>query len=147
MGYLGKACGTRNAEQRHRAFSNLVLCGKMYKAVRCFCKQETGGVVQPNKLTLDKMGVMDETVAPVLAGNTHTKPPPPVLCWRCTKKQLFLFPWALRIMWSNWSRGNFWGFRPWRYVFGRYAGVTFEIWGGHKKLCTSITNSAKWLAN
>ena len=42
-------------------------------------------------------------------GPGGTPPPRAVLRWRCTKKQLFSFLWILQKMWSNWSRGNFWG--------------------------------------
>ena len=41
-------------------------------------------------------------------GNICTKIPP-VLRWRHTKKLLFLFLWTSQRMWSNRSRGNFWG--------------------------------------
>ena len=72
-------------------FSNLVLHGKFCKAVRFFYKQEIGGVFQPDELALDKMGVINETVAYVLEGNIRTKKFPPVLRWRHTRKILFLF--------------------------------------------------------
>ena len=108
--YLGRAHRTQNADKRHHTFSNLVLRVKLRKAVRFVCDQETGGVMQPDKLASEKMGVMDETAASVLAGK-HLHDPPPVLHRRCTTKRLFLFPLKLRRMWTNRSRRNYWGFR------------------------------------
>ena len=76
-GYLGRARGTQNAEQLHHTFSNIFLRGKLREEVRFVCKQETGGILQPNELSLGKTGVMDETVASVLAGKNPPPPPPP----------------------------------------------------------------------
>ena len=99
----------QNAEQRHHTFSNLVLCGKLSKAVRFFCVRETGVVWLPEELVTDKTGIMEGTAETVLAG-PHP-PSPAVLRWKCMTKRLFLFPWILRRMWSNRSHGNFWGVR------------------------------------
>ena len=63
MGYLGKSRGTQMDEQCHRTFSNLVLKGKLRKAVQFFCDREKGGVLQPDKLAEDCMVTINETVA------------------------------------------------------------------------------------
>ena len=37
MGYLGKSCEVQNVEERHQAFLNLVLKGKLREAILFFC--------------------------------------------------------------------------------------------------------------
>ena len=43
VGYMGRAHGNQNLEQRHCTFSNFVLCGKFFEAVIFFCERESGG--------------------------------------------------------------------------------------------------------
>ena len=66
------------------------------------------GVI-PKKMASNKTGVMEETIATVLAKKICIKNFPPILRWRYTMKRLFLLPWILRRMWSNRLRENFWG--------------------------------------
>ena len=65
---LGKKQGTQTLEKLHRNFSNLVLHGKLLKAVRFICDQEAGEVFLPNEWTTDRTGPTDKPVAEVLAG-------------------------------------------------------------------------------
>ena len=62
-GYLGRYRENQNTEQRHCKLFDLVLRRKLCEAIRFFCKQELGGVLQPNKLASDKKVIMEETVA------------------------------------------------------------------------------------
>ena len=62
MVYIGKSCGNQNEEQRHIMFSNLVLKGKLYKAVRFVCDREEGGVLKPDELAEDCTGTINKTV-------------------------------------------------------------------------------------
>ena len=64
--FLGKAPGIQSEEQSHRAFSNLILKGKLCEAVIFVCAQETEGL-QPNELAEDQIGFINKTVALVLA--------------------------------------------------------------------------------
>ena len=73
MGYLGKARGNQLEEQRHRAFSNLVLKGKLRKAIRFVRDREKWGVLQPEKMAEDHMGTINGTVTSVLEGKNPSK--------------------------------------------------------------------------
>ena len=66
-GYSGKANGNQSAEQNHRALSKFVPSEKLHETVRFACKRESGGVLLPNKSASNKMGIMEETSATVLA--------------------------------------------------------------------------------
>ena len=90
-GYLGKARGTQSKEKRHHTFLNLVLEVKLREAVIFGCAREKEGGLKPRNLAYDKMGIIDETIASVLAGKIRTKKYPPVLRWIHTTKRLF-FP-------------------------------------------------------
>ena len=79
MGYLRKSRGSQTTEERHRTFSNLVLKGKLRESVRFVCDREKGGVLQPDKLSEDYKGTINETVASVLEGGILAKQFPPVL--------------------------------------------------------------------
>ena len=61
---------------------------KLSDTVRLVCKQESGELLQLDKLASEKTGVMEKTSAMVLAV-TYLHDPPPVICCRCTKKCLF----------------------------------------------------------
>ena len=49
-------------------FSNLVLKGKLRKAIKFVCDREKGGFFQPDELAADGMGTIDKTFASVLEG-------------------------------------------------------------------------------
>ena len=66
MGYLGKYRGTQTTEERHQTFSNLVLKGKLRKAIKFVCDREKGGFFQPDELAADRTGMINETVTSVL---------------------------------------------------------------------------------
>ena len=68
MGYLGKARGIQMKEQRHRTFLNLVLKLKLREAVQFICDRGKEGVLQPDGLSEDCMGMINETVTLVLEG-------------------------------------------------------------------------------
>ena len=68
MGYLVKSCGTQTMEERHQMFLNLVLKGKLRKAVRFVYEREKGGFFQPDELAEDRTGTINDTVASVLEG-------------------------------------------------------------------------------
>ena len=80
MGSMERARGNQSRGQRHPTFSNIVLRRKMCGSVRFFCERYTAGVFQPKKLALDKTGIINKTVASVLAGkHLHEPPlPPPI---------------------------------------------------------------------
>ena len=78
--YLWRPRGTQSMEQRHCMFYNLVIRGKLCGEVRFVCVRETEGVLQPNKLSTDKTGIMDENVASFLAVKHPHDPPPPLFC-------------------------------------------------------------------
>ena len=71
MGYPGKARGTQSMEKHHHTFSKKFLRGKLREAVRFVCKQKTGGVLQPNKLSSEKRALWMKP----LHGSS---PPPPI---------------------------------------------------------------------
>ena len=73
MGYLGKAHRTQNMKERHQNVSNLVLKGKLRKAVRFVCEREKEGVLKPDKFADDCMGTINETVASILEGKHPSK--------------------------------------------------------------------------
>ena len=73
MGYLGKDRRNQEEEQHHKTFSNLVLKGKLCKAVRLVCDREKGGVLQPDELAEDCTGTINETVTSVLEGKHPIK--------------------------------------------------------------------------
>ena len=73
MGYLGKACGSQTAEERHRTFSNLVLKGKFSEAVQFVCDREKGVVLQPYELAEDCTGTINETITSVFEGKCPSK--------------------------------------------------------------------------
>ena len=73
MGYLEKARGSQTEEQRHRTFSNLVLKGKLRKAVWFVCDRENGGVLQPYELAEDRTGTINKIVTSVLEGRHPSK--------------------------------------------------------------------------
>ena len=66
MGYLGRACGIKMIDLRYYAFSNHVLHGKLRKATIFFCERETWGVLVPEELATNRMGIMEETAKTVL---------------------------------------------------------------------------------
>ena len=68
MGYMGKACAIQTGEQCHRNFSNLAQKEKLSEAVQFICDREKGGVLQPDELTEDRTGTINETVALGLEG-------------------------------------------------------------------------------
>ena len=92
-------------------FLNLVLKGKMRVVVRFFCVRKKGGVLHPGELAEYRTGIIDETVASVLAGKHPHEKISPVLRWRHTAKHLFLFLWMSRRRQLNRSQRNFWGVR------------------------------------
>ena len=47
IGYLEKTHGNKTTEERHRTFLNLVLKGKLRKAVQFICDREQGGGLKP----------------------------------------------------------------------------------------------------
>ena len=102
MGSLGMAHSNQNYDQRQRKVLNLVLCGKLRKAIIFVCKQELGGGGggYPTKVS-NITCVIDETSTTVLEGKHLHKINPPVLCWKCTTKKILLFSWILRRIWSN----------------------------------------------
>ena len=76
-GYLGRAEGNKSKEQRYCTLSNVVLGKKLRNAVRLVCEPELGGFLLTQKIALDRMVIMEETVATILLGkNMHEKPPP-----------------------------------------------------------------------
>ena len=62
-------------DTRHHMFLNLVLRGKIHKAVKFVCKWKTGRVFLPEELVTYKMGVTEETIELVLAKKKHPTPP------------------------------------------------------------------------
>ena len=44
MGYLGKAHGIQNEDQRHRIFQNLIVKGELWDIVQFVCEVEKGVV-------------------------------------------------------------------------------------------------------
>ena len=60
-------------EQRHRTFSNILLKGKLRKAVQFVCGREKGGVFQPAELAKYLTGTINETVTSVLEGKHPSK--------------------------------------------------------------------------
>ena len=66
MGNLRKARRNHTEDQRHRMFSNLVLKGKLRKAVQFVRDRENGEVLQPYQLAEDRTGTIIETDALVL---------------------------------------------------------------------------------
>ena len=82
---LGKKQGTQTLEKLHRDFSNLVLHGKLLKAVRFICDQEAGGVFLPNEWTTDSTGPTDKPLRRYWRGNTHPIKETIALRWKRTK--------------------------------------------------------------
>ena len=75
-GYLGKYRGIQTEEQHHRAFSNLVLKGKLCKAVRYVSERKNRVFLQPNELSEDCTGTINKTATLVLEGkHPHKKIP------------------------------------------------------------------------
>ena len=109
MGYLGRPRRNQNVEQCHYTFSDLVIRRKLYEAIIFVFEWEPWGVLLPEELTTDKVAITEETVDAVLAKNFRTKKPKFWRC-RCMTKSLFLFPWILQKMWSNWLNVNFQGY-------------------------------------
>ena len=73
-GYLEKSRRIQSKEQCYCTFSNLVLKGKLCKAVKFFCAQETAGVFQPNKLEEYQTDIINKTNTSVLSGkHLHKK--------------------------------------------------------------------------
>ena len=60
-------------EERHQKNLNLVLKGKLCKAVRFACEIEKGVVLQPDKFSEDPKGKINQTVASVLEGKYTCK--------------------------------------------------------------------------
>ena len=89
-GYLGKSCGTQSKEQHYCTFSNLVIKGKLRKAIRFVCKRETGRVFQPDDLASDKTGVVNETVTSILAGK-HPRKNNSVCSTLDSYKEIYIF--------------------------------------------------------
>ena len=71
--YLGKSRGTQKREQHHCTFSNLILRGELRKSVKFICEQDTGGVLLPKNWATGKTGVLDTTIAEVLAGKISAR--------------------------------------------------------------------------
>ena len=57
----------------NRTFLNLVLKGKLRKAVQLVCEIEKGGVLKPDELADDLKCTIKETVTSVLEGKYHRK--------------------------------------------------------------------------
>ena len=74
-----------------------------------FFEYETWGVLLPEELATNKIGLREEIVEAVLAKKICTTPPPNCLRWRCMKKHLFLFPCILQRICSNRSCVKFRG--------------------------------------
>ena len=91
--YLGKSRWSQSKEQLHCAFSNLFLKRKLCEAVRFVCARETGGVLQPNDLSLDKTGIITKNVEPVLVGKYMHKKIISCSTLDTYDKILFLFMW------------------------------------------------------
>ena len=66
VGYLIKPRGVQAEEQRHQTFSNIVLKGKLRKAVQFFCDREKEGFFQPDELDEDCTSTINDTVTSVL---------------------------------------------------------------------------------
>ena len=86
--YLNIACRHQNKEQFRRTFSNLVLRGKLCKAVRFVWKREAGGVLLPNDPTLDNSGPTKKLSPQFLQEDIcmekfYLRP-----CWKCMQKRL-----------------------------------------------------------
>ena len=105
--YLGRYCRIQSKEQRHSTLSNIFLCGNLCEAVRFICEQETWVFFRPNKLALDETGVINETVAYVLAGKKLHDPPPCSTLYLYDETPILVLR-TLKSMWLNCSCGNFW---------------------------------------
>ena len=88
-GYTGRHHSNQDAEKRHHMLSNLVLHGKLRKAIIFVCERETGGVLLPGELSTNKMEVTEETAKTVLMRKHPPEKFPTVLRWRCTMRNLF----------------------------------------------------------
>ena len=77
MGYLRKSRAIQTEEKCHRTFSNLALKEKLSEAVQLICDMEKGGVLQPDELSEDHTGKINDTVTSILEGkHLRTKLPP-----------------------------------------------------------------------
>ena len=75
-GYLGRDCGTQNAEQRHLTFLNRALRRKLNEKIRFFCKRETGGVLNPEKNYWKEQTLSTKPPHQSWRENTFLKQPP-----------------------------------------------------------------------
>ena len=102
---------------------------KLHDTVRFACKRDSGGVLLLNKSASNKMGIMEETAATVLAiKHPHKKLS---LCSKLEvySKHLIQSPQILWRMCSNHLHKRFQGF--WTPVVQTW--VDFKIWGGQQK--------------
>ena len=107
--YLGKARWTKNREQGHHTFSNLIMRGKLRKSVNFICDWETGDFFLPGNRVTDKSGIMDKSLQISWRENIRPREKPFFLHWIYTRKRIFLFCWILRRMWFSQLRGKFQG--------------------------------------
>ena len=91
MGYLRKSWGNQTEDQGHRTVLNLILKGKLRKAVQFVCDREKRAVFQPDKLAEDHTGTINETTTSGLEGKyPHEKIPYCAMLETCNETPIFI---------------------------------------------------------
>ena len=106
--YLTRGHGYQNTEQRHCTFSNIVLLGKLRKAIWFVCKQDMCRVLLPNERTSYISEPANEIIVTFLAEKNPRKKIQRLFLKR-TPKRIRLYGSNSWRMWLNWSHKNFWG--------------------------------------
>ena len=83
-------------QKRYRTFSNLVLKGKLSKALRFVCKRENGGVLQPDELAEDFTGTINDTITSFLEGKHPSKTIPSYATLESYKETRIFIPFKIK---------------------------------------------------